>query len=246
MVDPAAFPLPVGLAADIAAASRILEAQGVVDGMGHVSVRVPDAPDRFAMPRALAPGLTTPDDIMQFDLDSTPCGGDPRRGFLERFIHGEVYRARPDVMAIVHSHSPSVIPFGLTPVPMQAMFHNAGFLAKGVPVHDIRTTFGTTDLIICDCDRGADLAAALGDRDVVLMRAHGSVATGPSLQVAVFRAVYTEVNARISHWTHALAGGGDIAALSAEEGDLADAQNEGAALRAWELWRTRLRAQTGW
>jgi ribulose-5-phosphate 4-epimerase/fuculose-1-phosphate aldolase len=246
MTAPAAHPLPAGLAADIAAASRILEAQGVVDGMGHVSVRLPDAPDRFAMPRALAPGLTMPDDIMQFDLDSAPCGGDPRRGFLERFIHGEIYRARPDVMAIVHSHSPSVIPFGLTPVPMRAMFHNAGFLAAGVPVHDIRATFGTTDLIICDCERGADLAAALGDRDVVLMRAHGSVATGPSLPVAVFRAVYTEVNARISHWTHALADGAEIAALSAAEGGLADAQNAGAALRAWELWRTRLGAQTGW
>jgi HCOMODA/2-hydroxy-3-carboxy-muconic semialdehyde decarboxylase len=139
-----------------------------------------------------------------------------------------------------------VIPFGLTPVPMRAMFHNAGFLAAGVPVHDIRATFGTTDLIICDCERGADLAAALGDRDVVLMRAHGSVATGPSLPVAVFRAVYTEVNARISHWTHALADGAEIAALSAAEGGLADAQNAGAALRAWELWRTRLGAQTGW
>ena len=246
MAVPAALPLPAGLAADIAAASRILEAQGVVDGMGHVSVRLPEVPERFAMPRAVAPGLTTPDDIMQFDLDSQACGGDPRRGFLERFIHGEIYRARPDVMAIVHSHSPSVIPFGLTPTPMQAMFHNAGFLAKGVPVHDIRATFGTTDLVICDCNRGADLAMALGDSDVVLMRAHGSVATGPSLQVAVFRAVYTEVNARISPWTNALAGGSAIAALSVDEGGLADAQNEGAALRAWELWRTRLRAKTGW
>ena len=243
---PAAHPLPEGLAADIAAASRILEAQGVVDAMGHVSVRHPDAPDRFVMPRAMAPGLTSPGDVMQFDLDSTPCGDDPRKGFLERFIHGEVYRARPDVMAVVHSHSPSVIPYGLTDAPMQAMFHNAAFLARGVPVHDLRPRFGATDLLICDCTRGADLAAALGDRDVVLMRAHGSVATGPTLQAAVFRAVYTEVNARIGHWALALAAGDPVAALSPEEGALADAPNAGAALRAWDLWRARVRAETGW
>ncbi len=244
--SPSPCPVPDGLAADIAAASRILAHQGVVDAMGHVSLRHPDAPDRFLMPRAMAPGLTTPDDILQMDLDCTTCGDDSRKGFLERFIHGEIYRARPDVISIVHSHSTSVIPFGLARKPMQAMFHNAAFLARGVPVHDIRQRFGTTDLLICDCHRGQDLAKALGQDDVVLMRAHGMVATGPTLQLAVFRAVMTEVNARIQHWTLTLADGGEIDALSAEEGVLADAPNSGASARAWDLWRLRVRQETGW
>lgn len=234
------------LCADIAAASRILAAQGVVDAMGHVSVRHPDAPDRFLMSRAMAPASVKPDDIMEFDLDSVACGGDARKGFLERFIHGEVYRARPDVMSVVHSHSPSVIPFGLVERPVRAMFHNAAFLAGGAPVFDISDQFGETDMLVCDCPKGAELARVLGDGAVALMRGHGSIACGPTLQLAVFRAVYTEVNARIQHWTQALAGGGAIAALSEAEGRLADVTNTGASLRAWELWRAEVRSATGW
>jgi ribulose-5-phosphate 4-epimerase/fuculose-1-phosphate aldolase len=234
------------LIADLAAASRILAQQGVVDAMGHVSLRHPAAPDRFLMSRAMAPALVTPGDIMEFDLGSEAVAGDTRRGFLERFIHGEVYKARPDVMSVVHSHSPSVIPFGLVKTPVQAMFHNAAFLAAGVPVFDIRDEFGTTDMLICDCVRGDALARTLGDKSVALLRGHGSIACGPTLQMAVFRAVFTEVNARIQHWTTALAGGGPIAALSMAEGVLADVPNEGGSLRAWELWRTQIRAQTQW
>src|SRR5207248_6701762 len=125
------------LLADLAAASRILAAQGVVDGFGHVSMRHPQAPGRYLMARAVAPALVTPGDIIEYDLDSNPLNADGRSSFLERFIHGEIYKARPDVMAVVHSHSPSVIPFGLVGVPMQAMFHNAAFIAAGVPVFDI-------------------------------------------------------------------------------------------------------------
>ncbi len=221
------------LLADLAAASRILAKQGVVDAFGHVSIRHPDAPDRFLMSRALAPALVGPDDIQQFDLDCTAIG-DNRPSFLERFIHGEIYRARTDVMSVVHSHSPSVIPFGVVETPMRAMFHNAAFLAGGVPVFDISEKFGATDMLVGNPDKGVALAATLGERPVALMRAHGSVAVGPSLQVAVFRAVYTEVSARIQHQAHAY--GGPIAALSQEEGALADAVNAGAALRAWNLW----------
>lgn len=238
--------VPADLRADIAAASRILAEQGVVDAFGHVSVRHPTAPDRFLMPRAMAPALTTPDDIMEFDLDCMACGDDDRRGFLERFIHGEVYRARPDIMAVVHSHSPSVIPFGVTQVSIRAMFHNAAFLAMGVPVFDISQQFGDTDMLVCDCTRGVALAESLADKDIVLMRAHGSVACGPSIQVAVFRAVYLEVNARIQQSSLLLAQGGPIAALSESEGRLADGPNAGGALRAWELWRHRVRDAEGW
>jgi len=228
-------PVDRGLLADLAAASRILARQGVVDAFGHVSMRHPDAPDRFLMSRGLAPALVTADDIQEFDLDCVTCGGDLRPSFLERFIHGEIYRARSDVMSVVHSHSPSVIPFGLVETPMRAMFHNAAFLAAGVPVFDIAEKFGATDMLVGNSQKGKALVAALADRPVVLMRAHGSVAAGPDLASAVFRAVYTEVNARIQH--QATAYGGSIAALSAEEGVLADAVNMKAGQRAWDLWR---------
>jgi ribulose-5-phosphate 4-epimerase/fuculose-1-phosphate aldolase len=232
--------------ADLAAASRILAAHSVVDAFGHVSQRNPDAPDRYFMSRSLAPALVTPDDILEYDLDSNALSANGRASFLERFIHGEIYKARPDIQSVVHSHSPSVIPFGLVAVPMQAMFHSAAFIAAGVPVFDIREKFGATDMLVGNPEKGVALAAALGAKDVVLMRAHGSVACGPTLQSAVFRAVYTEVNARIQHWTTALKDGGSIAALNAEEGRLADAINETAGRRAWDLWRSKVRAEVNW
>jgi HCOMODA/2-hydroxy-3-carboxy-muconic semialdehyde decarboxylase len=232
--------------ADLAAASRILAAQGVVDGFGHVSMRHPSAPERYLMARSIAPALVTPDDIIEYDLDSNPCDAGGRSSFLERFIHGEIYKTRPDIMAVVHSHSPSVIPFGLVGVPMQAMFHNAAFVAGGVPVFDIRKKFGATDMLVGNGQKGVALAQVLGRKDVVLMRAHGSVACGPTLQTAVFRAVYTEVNARIQHWTAALKGGAPIAALDVEEGRLADAINQTAGMRAWDLWRSQVRSQVNW
>jgi HCOMODA/2-hydroxy-3-carboxy-muconic semialdehyde decarboxylase len=231
---------------DLAAASRILATQGVVDGFGHVSMRHPAVPDRYLMARSIAPALVTPGDIIEYDLDSSPCNANGRGSFLERFIHGEIYKARSDVMAVVHSHSPSVIPFGLVGVPMQAMFHNAAFIAVGVPVFDIREKFGATDMLVGNGAKGVALAEAMGKKDIVLMRAHGAVACGSTLQAAVFRAVYTEVNARIQHWTAALGGGAPIAALDAEEGRLADAVNETAGRRAWDLWRTQVRSQVNW
>src|SRR5215467_6168581 len=232
--------------ADLAAASRILAAQGVVDGFGHVSMRHPAAPDRYLMARALAPALVTPRDIIEYDLESNPCNAAGRQSFLERFIHGEIYKARPEVMGVVHSHSPSVIPFGLVDVPMRAMFHNAAFIGAGVPVFDIREKFGATDLLVSDGVKGVALAEIMGRHDVVLMRAHGSVACGISLETAVFRAVYTEVNARIQHWTAALGDGAPIAALDPEETKLADKVNLGAGQRAWHLWRTLVRSQVKW
>jgi HCOMODA/2-hydroxy-3-carboxy-muconic semialdehyde decarboxylase len=238
--------VPAERVADLAAASRVLAAQGVVDGFGHVSMRHPTAPDRYLMARALAPALVTPKDIIEYDLASNPCNAAGRASFLERFIHGEIYRARPEIMAVVHSHSPSVIPFGLVDVPMRAMFHNAAFIAAGVPVFDIREKFGATDLLVSDHAKGAALTEIMGRQDIVLMRAHGSVACGASLETAVFRAVYTEVNARIQHWTTALGDGAPIAALEADEAKLADAVNQGAGVRAWHLWRTMVRNQVKW
>jgi HCOMODA/2-hydroxy-3-carboxy-muconic semialdehyde decarboxylase len=223
---------------DLAAASRILVDQGVLDAAGHVTMRHPHRPDRFLMSRSLAPALVTADDIMELTLDGEPCGGDTRTSFIERFLHAEIYRARPDVMAVAHGHSTSVIPFGLVGTPMVATYHNAAFLAAGVPVFDIRERFGSTDIVINSPERGAALAASLGDKAVVLLRAHGVVMVGPSLEAAVFRAVFTEVSARVQLQAAAL--GGPLAALDAEEGRKADAINLATLGRSWELWKQRV------
>src|SRR5438105_12685297 len=239
-------PADASVIADLAAASRVLAAQGVVDAFGHVSLRHPAAPDRYLMARAVPPALAMPDDIIEYDLDSNPINANGRSSFLERFIHCEIYKARSDIQSVVHSHSQTVIPFGLVQVPMRAMFHNAAFIAAGVPVFDIHEKFGATDMLVGNPEKGVGLAAILGSHDIVLMRAHGSVACGPSLERAVFRAVYTAVNARIQHWATALtvpAADKSIAALDAEEGRLADAINEKGCMRAWELWRAQVKAQ---
>lgn len=232
--------------ADLAAASRILANHGVVDAFGHVSMRHPARPDRYLMTRSLAPARVTPDDIVEYTLESEDCVAGSPKGFIERYIHGEIYKARPDVNAVVHSHSPSVIPFGLVETKMQAMYHNAAFVTAGTPVFDIAEKFGPTDMLVCDCHKGEALADTLGDHDVALMRAHGSVACGPTLEVAVFRGVYLEVNARIQHWTMPLAASGGIKVLSQEEGILADEVNKTAGMRAWDLWRWQIREQHGW
>ena len=223
---------------DLAAASRILADQGVFDAAGHVSMRHPGHAERFLMSRSLAPQMITADDIMEFDLDCNAIDARGRNGFIERYLHGEIFRARPDVMAIAHSHSPSTIAFGLSNVPMRAMYHNAAFLAAGVPVFDIREKFGATDIVISSADKGAALAAVLADKPVALLRAHGMVAVGPSLPVAVFRAIFTVTSANIQHQVLAL--GGPVAALDAEEGRIADVVNVQTVGRSWDLWKKRV------
>lgn len=223
---------------DLAAASRILADEGVFDAAGHVSMRSPQRADRFLMSRSLAPALVTGDDIMEFNLECEPCDPRGRKPFIERFLHGGIYRFRPDVMAVAHGHTPSVVPFGLVGTPMLAMYHNAAFVAAGVPVFDIRARFGATDIVINSPERGAALAEALGDKSVLLLRAHGFVAVGPTLPDAVFRAIFTEINARVQLQAATL--GGPIAALDPEEGRLADAINLATVGRSWEFWKGRV------
>ena len=223
---------------DLAAASRILVDQGVFDAAGHVSQRHPGHAERFLMSRSLAPQMITADDIMEFDLDGAAIDARGRNGFIERFLHAEIYRARPDVAAVAHSHSPAVIAFGLTGTPMRAMYHNAAFLAAGVPVFDIRDKFGVTDIVISSPAKGSALAQTLADKPVALLRAHGMVAVGPSLPVAVFRAIFTVTSAAIQHQAQAL--GGPIAALDSEEGRIADIVNVQTVGRAWDLWKQRV------
>jgi ribulose-5-phosphate 4-epimerase/fuculose-1-phosphate aldolase len=227
-----------GLIEDIVIGSRILADFGVVDGFGHVSARHPTNPNHFLMSRSLAPALVTAADIMEFDLDGNAVDNSGRSMFLERFIHSEIYKARPDVMAVVHAHSPGVIPFSVSQVPLRPMYHNAAFLAAGAPVWDIRRDFGETDMLVRNPSLGKSLAQTLGDKSVVLMRGHGDVAVGPAVRVAVFRAYYTDVNARLQ--SQAIALGGDINYLTPGEGAKADTVNLAVLDRIWNLWKLRI------
>lgn len=233
-----AGPVDAAVLEELVLANRILVDQGVLDAFGHVSIRHPNDANRFLLSRSLAPALITPEDIMEFDLDANAVDQRGRTLFLERFIHGEVYKLRPDVRAVVHSHSQGVIPFGVTKAPMQAVYHNAAFLAVGVPVFDIRAVAGMTNMLISNRELGKALAQALGDKPVALMRGHGNVVVAASLPMAVFRAVYTEVNARLQ--LQAIAIGGPVTYLSPEEGAKADMINEQVVSSPWELWKRRV------
>ena len=228
---------------DIVIGSRVLADFGVLDGFGHVSARDPNNPNRFLLSRSLAPALVTADDIMEFDLDGNAVDPRGRSLFLERFIHSEIYKARPDVMSVVHTHSAGVIPFGVSQVPLRPMYHSAAFLAIGTPVWDIRKEFGETDMLVRDPSRGHSLAQTLGDKPVVLMRGHGDVTVGPSVKMAVFRAYYTDVNARLQ--SQALALGGEVNYLTPGEGAKADAINFVVIDRIWGLWKLRVAPTLG-
>lgn len=222
---------------DLVLANHILAQHGVLDGFGHVSMRNPDNPAHYYLSRSLAPELVTQDDIIEFNLDSEPVNGDTRRLYLERFIHGEIYKRRPDVQAIVHSHSPSVIPFAASSVRLRPIYHMAGFLTGGAPIFDIKNKFGCTDLLVTCGDHGHELSKVLGDANISLMRGHGFVAVGSSVAVAVYRAIYTELNASLQE--KAINLGGEIIYLEDEEGEKADASIRGVMHRPWELWKQK-------
>jgi ribulose-5-phosphate 4-epimerase/fuculose-1-phosphate aldolase len=214
-------------------ANRILYSQGVVDGFGHVSVRHNDSSGHFLLSCNRAPGLVKKADIQVYDLNGDLAFPSTQRSYLERFIHGEIYRARPDVVAVVHSHSPSVIPFGVTGQRLRPIFHMSGFLGSGSSLFEIRDAGGNTDLLIRDMGLGKALAASLGQHSCVLMRGHGSTVVAPSLERAVYRAVYAEENAKLQLTASAL---GPIEFLTAEEAELAMTSTEGQVQRPWELW----------
>jgi ribulose-5-phosphate 4-epimerase/fuculose-1-phosphate aldolase len=231
-----------GLLDDLVAANRILYDQGVVDGFGHVSVRHDKDPTRYLLARSMAPALVTTDDILEYDLDSTPVDPKGRVSYLERFIHGELYKVRPDIIAVVHSHSPAVIPFADTAVPLRPMNHIAGFLGSGAPVFEIRDTAGpASDMLIRNPSLGHALAATLGTHSVALMRGHGSVAAAQSIRHVVFRAVYTEVNARMQADAMRL---GTPTFLNPEEAAAAAKTNDGLVERPWALWKQRAMAKS--
>src|SRR5258708_6430109 len=211
---------PVGPAEidDLVAANRILADQGVLDGYGHVSMRHSGAADRYFLSRSKSPAIITAADIMEYDLDSNPVDQQGRLMYIERYIHGEIYKSRPDVNAVVHSHSPTVIPFSVTTVKLRPICHMSAFLKHDVPNFEIRECDGMTDLLIRNAKHGAGLARTLGLSDVALMRGHGNVCVGPNIMTAVYRPVYGEVNSR--RQAQAIARGGAIIFLEREEGDL--------------------------
>ena len=186
--------------AELVVAHQILSDQGVMDGFGHISVRSATSPGHFFMGRgALVPDLVTPDDIIEYDENSEPYQAGGRAGPTERFMHGEIYRVRPDVSAVSHSHTAAVLPYAVTKTPLRAVIHTASFLgSRPVPVFEIRDCMGPRNGILVDNPKaGAALAHKLGDRPVVLLRGHGMTVAAPSVLDAVFRSVYTQVNASI-------------------------------------------------
>jgi len=239
------YPLDRELVNDLVAANRTLARLGVLDAFGHISVRDPRQPHRYLISRSIAPETINAADILLLDLDSQTV--DPRdEGTLlyrERFIHGEIYKARPDVSAVVHSHSPTVVPFTVTRAKLRPLLHNAGFLGLGVPLFEIRKHAGNgTDLMILTPNLGKDLAKKLGkDAAVVLMRGHGDSVVGPSLPNAVFRAYYTEINAR--QQLAAITIGGPTNFMTHAEALTSNQAMLNASARPWALWRKRALAE---
>ena len=218
-------------------ANRILYDQGIVDGLGHVSVRHPDQEDVFLLSCNRAPGMVKRQDIVCYDLDGNAISETNERPYLERFIHSEIYRARPDVVAVVHSHSPSVIPFAITQNPLKPVFHMSGFLGSGSAHFEIREAAGNTDMLIRSAYLGEALAKSLGKHNCVLMRGHGSTVVGTSLEQVIYRAIYAEVNAKLQLAANGL---GEISFLNEEEAKLSSDMNDGQIPRSWNLWVARL------
>ena len=229
-------PAPVSSAIrELVDANHILFDQGVVDGFGHVSVRHPVQPEQFLLSRSMAPGLVAAQDVLAFDLDGAPVEAGGPAVYLERFIHSEIYRKRPDVVAVVHSHSPAVVPFSAVPgTKLRPIFHMCGFLGAGTPVFEIRDFAGpASDLLISDARLGAALAQSLDQGPAVLMRGHGSTVVGSTLRQAVFRAVYTEVGARLQTEAMRL---GPVTYLTEGEAIATTNTNNTQIDRAWNLW----------
>ena len=229
---------PRQLVEDLVLANRILSNEGVLDAFGHVSARHPTIADRFLISHTRAPELVEADDLQLLDLRGARVAGGERRSYEEVAIHAAVYRHRADVGAVVHSHSPSVIPFGVTGVPLRPVYHMGSVIGHEIPVWDIAQRFGETDLLVREAAQGDDLVAALGPRTVVLMRGHGCVVTGADVRQAVFAAVYLERNAALLATALGL---GKVRWLSDAETQRAAAMLRGnAGERAWEYWVRRL------
>ena len=223
---------------DLVTANRILAQEEVVDAFGHVSLRHPDNPGRYWLSRSRAPELVALDDLMEYTLEGDPIDQKGRPMYAERPIHGAIFEARPDVHAVVHNHSLAVIPFGVTKTPLRPILHLAAVIGQEVPVWDIRERFGDTNMLVTTMDQGRDLAKAVGDGRVALMRGHGCVVAGATLKAAVMASVYLQVNAQLLSESLRL---GDVTYLSPGEVEkMSETQLRPlSGDRAWEYWARR-------
>ena len=229
--------VPAAILDELVTANRILAREGVVDSFGHVSVRHPDRADRYVLSRARAPECIEAEDLMEFALDGTPVDAAGRTPYAERYIHGAVYEARPEVQAVVHNHSPSVIPFSVTASRLLPVMHMCAGIGAHVPTWDSRGSFGDTNLLVTSMEMARNLAGALGDRPVVLMRGHGCVVAAASLREVVFNSVYLQLNAELQLKASTL---GAVTFLS--EGEIAAVLRTRSTFtfeRAWEFWSRR-------
>lgn len=227
---------------ELVVANRILANEDVVDAYGHVSVRNPEAPERFFLAYSKAPALVEAADIVEFDLQANPLRAERRPLYLERFIHAALYAARPDVIAVVHAHAEDVLPFGITPAPLRPVIHSGAFIGEHVPVWDIAERFGErTNLLVTNMDQGQDLARAMGSHSVALMRGHGFAAAARSLIDVVRISVYLPRNARVQYKAMQLGevqplSSGEIQARAAGAGYKPDSPET---QRAWQYWAHR-------
>ena len=232
---------PKELIEDLVIGNKILYKLNVVDAFGHISVRHPTDPQKYLMSRHLPPGMVTAKDIALFDLDSNALTHSDRPQYSERFIHGEIYKLRPDVLSVVHCHARPLIPFGIAKgAKLRPIFHMCGFLGCGVPIFEIRKAGGNTDMLIRTPELGRALAKDLGDKNVVLMRGHGATMVGESIPESVFRAVYATENASIQMQAHLLGKNGEVEFFNDEESELSGKGRN--VPRAWSLWKHEMTA----
>jgi HCOMODA/2-hydroxy-3-carboxy-muconic semialdehyde decarboxylase len=224
---------------DLVTANHILVKEGVLDGFGHVSVRHDQRPDRFLIARSMAPALVQASDVLECDFEGEVQDPQNRKTYVERYIHSAIYKARPDVLAVVHSHSPAIIPFGVTGARLRAICHMSGFLGGSTPTFEIRHSAGeTSDLLIRNQALGVALAKTLGASSVALLRGHGNVVVGVSLKQVVFRAIYTESNARLQSEAMRF---GEVNFLTEGEAASTAAMTDEHLDRPWEMWKLKAR-----
>jgi HCOMODA/2-hydroxy-3-carboxy-muconic semialdehyde decarboxylase len=232
----------MSLLEDLVIASRTCAEHGVIDAYGHVSARSEAHPERYFMSRAVAPELITEEDIVEYDLDSRPVREGSPAGYNERYIHGEIYKARPDVKAIVHNHSHSVVPFSCTPCTLRPIFHMSAFIGRGIPNWDIRDAQHGTDMLVRNSMLGASLAAKLGPHPAALMRGHGSVVVGEKIQIAVGRTIYLDHNAKMQYQALMMTSASGLPADSVVYMDEAEVDANVVwqeYVRSWDLWKKK-------
>ena len=224
---------------ELSLANRILAHEGIVDAFGHISARHPGDPGRFLISRHRAPQLVAPEDILEYTLDTEPVHPTTFRHYGERVIHGCIYQARPDVMAVCHHHAPAMMPYAISRAAMVPVYHLGASMGARVPFWDSRDDFGSTALVLVKPEEGRSLAKALGRSSTILMGRHGATAVGTSIRETVFRTIFSCKNAELQTQARLL---GHVEPLDEKEVELAAAYNlrPGPLERAWDYWVKRV------